>query len=65
MREWGPEVLLHGAHLDMQWKSPTQAGDVIESRVVVTSVADDMVTVAVSADPAKMRGTITIPRRMP
>ena len=65
MREWGPDALLHGAHLDKQWTSPTHAGDIIAPRVVVSPVTDDLVTVAVTVDPAKMRGTITIPRRLP
>ena len=65
MREWGPDALLHGAHLDMQWTSPTQAGDIIAPRVVVSSATDGLVTLAVTVDPAKMRGAITIPRRLP
>ena len=64
-RPLNPDALLHGAHPDMQWTSPTHAGDIIAPRVVVSSVTDDLVTVTVTVDPAKMRGTITIPRRLP
>ena len=63
MREWGPEILLHGANLDVRWTSPTYAGEIIEPRLTVTSATADLITLECTVDPAKMRGTITIPRR--
>jgi len=63
MREWGPEALLHGAHIDVQWKSPTYAGDRLEPSAVVSSVTPDLVTLAIAVEPAKLRGTIMIPRK--
>ena len=62
MREWGPEVLLHGAHIDVRWKSPTFAGDLLEPSAVVTSVTDELVTIDIAVEPSKLRGTIRIPR---
>lgn len=63
MREWSPDVLLHGAHIDIRWKSPTYAGDVLVPSAVVTSVTPSLITVAVAVEPAKLTGTIVIPRR--
>ncbi len=40
MAEWGAEVLLHGAHFDVQWKGQTYAGARIRPRATVVSVGD-------------------------
>jgi acyl dehydratase len=63
MREWGPDVLLHGAHIDVRWKSPTYAGDHLQPSALLTSVTSDAITIAITVDPAKLSGTIVIPRK--
>ena len=63
MREWGPDVLLHGAHIDVRWKSPTYAGDRLEPRAVVSSVTRDTITLEIAVDPTKLAGSVVIPRQ--
>ena len=42
MRAWGLESLLHGAHLDVQWKGQTFAETHVTPRAVVTSVTPSL-----------------------
>jgi MaoC like domain len=63
MREWGPDVLLHGAHVDVGWKSPTYAGDRLKPSAVVSAVTPDAITVGIAVNPAKLSGSIVIPRK--
>ena len=62
MREWGVDVLLHGAHIDVRWKSPTFAGDQFEPTAVVISATPSLITIAIAVEPSKLQGTILIPR---
>jgi acyl dehydratase len=40
MRAWGPQALLHGAHFDVRWLSPVEAGARVEPRAAVTERSD-------------------------
>ena len=65
MAEWGPESLLHGAHLDLRWFAPTYGGEVIVPGATVTSCDGGVVRVELRVDGAdgvaKLAGVLQIP----
>ncbi len=43
MREFGAELLLHGAYVDVRWRAPVHAGQSVTASVQVSNVATDRV----------------------
>jgi acyl dehydratase len=65
MARFGPSSLLHGAHLDVRWKAPTKADDLIVPSAIVVDASPERVEFALQVDlpdgtPA-MAGTLTVP----
>jgi acyl dehydratase len=65
MAEFGPESLLHGAHLDARWKAPTHADVRIVPTATIIEADPDRVVFDLRVDlvdgPTAMVGTITVP----
>jgi len=65
MQGLGPQSLLHGAHLDVRWKAPTEDGVHIVPKATVTVVEPDRVVldihVGIDQGPTAMVATVTIP----
>lgn len=65
MAQLGPQVLLHGAHLDVRWKAPTKSDVEIVPTATVTAVEDDRVEIDLLVElvdgPTAMVGSLTIP----
>ena len=66
MARFGPQVLLHGAHVDTSWKAPTESDTSITPSAVITSVDAHAVKadleVRLTEGPVAMVGRVTIPR---
>jgi len=64
MRTFGAAALLHGAHLDVQWKGQTYAGATIEPSAEVTRADERGVVLALEVrgeDRVAMVGTLEVP----
>ena len=64
MRAWGPEALLFGAHLDVQWKAQTFAGTSVTPFAVVETVAPGEVVLSLEVrgeERVALVGTLRIP----
>ncbi|MEL7155402.1 MAG: MaoC family dehydratase [Actinomycetota bacterium] len=63
---WGPESLQHGAHFDIRWRAPTEAGAEIVPAAEVTAATEQMLTVdltvTLASGPTALVGTVTVPR---
>ncbi len=63
---WGPHALHHGAHFDVRWRAPTEAGAEIVPRAVVAAADDGRLTIEVSvtlgSGVTALTGTVTVPR---
>ena len=66
MARFGPQVLLHGTHVDTRWKAPTEADVSITPRAEITAVEKDRVEatieVRLTRGPVAMAGRLVIPR---
>lgn len=65
LARWGAGALSHGASFDLRWKAPTEAGAVVVPAATVSSVADGLITVDLTATlldgPVAMTGTLRVP----
>ena len=66
MARFGPQVLLHGAHVDTRWKAPTEADISITPTAVITDLSPELVSadieVRILDGPTAMVGRVMIPR---
>jgi len=66
MARFGPEVLLHGAHVDTRWKAPTESDVSITPSAVITAVSPELITaeieVRLTEGPVAIVGRVHIPR---
>ena len=69
MALWGPQVLMHGASIDLRWFAPTFGGELIVPRATVTGVDNGVVRVELAVDDrdgaVKLRGLLEIPTGAP